>query len=216
MRCSPTDPSWSRRSMSAACGLSRLPTSTWRSNSPPRGRRPATGRSRCGRSRDRESTAEQCKTHSRCRKPVANLGRCPAHVRLHRLDRSPLWSALVVSSPAPFHLWRDRDLAGGPPVPDANYGCDCDGDDPKRKESGGETGQVLSSRAISNVRSWIEAHPIATETALTRESCHSDVAVRCRDVVPLVDHDARSDENRPGGKQRYPFDPLHGADSTVM
>ena len=26
------------------------PTSTWRSSSPPRGRRPATGRSRCGRS----------------------------------------------------------------------------------------------------------------------------------------------------------------------
>ena len=28
----------------------QAPTSTWRSSSPPRGRRPATGRSRCGRS----------------------------------------------------------------------------------------------------------------------------------------------------------------------
>src|SRR3954469_6796277 len=34
----------------AASGSSRRPISTWRSSSPPRGRRPATGRSRCGRS----------------------------------------------------------------------------------------------------------------------------------------------------------------------
>lgn len=33
-----------------ASGSSRLPTSTRRSSSPPRGRRPAIGRSRCGRS----------------------------------------------------------------------------------------------------------------------------------------------------------------------
>ncbi len=33
--------------------ISRLPTSTWPLSSPPRGRGPATGRSRCGRSRDR-------------------------------------------------------------------------------------------------------------------------------------------------------------------
>jgi hypothetical protein len=45
-RCSPTGPSWRRRSTSPASGSSRPPTSTWRSSSPPRGRRPATGRSR--------------------------------------------------------------------------------------------------------------------------------------------------------------------------
>ena len=43
-RCSPTGPSWSRRSTSPASGSSRPPTSTWRSSSPPRGRRPAIGR----------------------------------------------------------------------------------------------------------------------------------------------------------------------------
>jgi hypothetical protein len=43
-------PSWSRRSISPASGSWRPPTSTWRSSSPPRGRRAAIGRSRCGRS----------------------------------------------------------------------------------------------------------------------------------------------------------------------
>src|ERR1700750_903129 len=46
-RCSPTGLSWSPRSIWPASGSSRPPTSTWRSSSPPRGRRPATGRSRC-------------------------------------------------------------------------------------------------------------------------------------------------------------------------
>src|SRR5579859_6834921 len=51
--CSPTVPSWSRRSTSPASGSSMRPTSTWRSGWPPRGRRPSTGRSRCGRSCER-------------------------------------------------------------------------------------------------------------------------------------------------------------------
>ena len=49
-RCSPTGPSWSRRSTSPASGSSRRPTSTWRSNSPPRDRNTAIARSRYGRS----------------------------------------------------------------------------------------------------------------------------------------------------------------------
>ena len=38
------------KDISPASGSSRRPTSTWRSSSPPRDRRPATGRSRCARS----------------------------------------------------------------------------------------------------------------------------------------------------------------------
>jgi len=41
-------PTLEAKSTSAASGSSRPPTSTWRSSSPPRGRRPAIGRSRCG------------------------------------------------------------------------------------------------------------------------------------------------------------------------
>src|SRR4051794_11168213 len=52
-------PSWSRRNTSPASGSWRPPISTWRSSSQPRGRRRATGRSRCGHSTASEPTAVQ-------------------------------------------------------------------------------------------------------------------------------------------------------------